>query len=218
MRERLSADFWGLLVDLEADLAGGAGEIGNEAQALEQAENALRHLAGLSGLAQENMNRVAGWRFLDIGRRIERGANTCQFARTLAHDAATIDDLDLLLDLNDSQITYRARYLVGLALNAVRDLVVLDPFNTRSVAFQVEALKAHLAVLPSLQEDGIAEAPSRLLLPLAAELETEDAANLHAEKVLGYEQRLMALSNAVADRFFLQGAHAKPIVKLVGLA
>jgi len=218
MRERLSADFWGLLVDLEGDLAGGANEINSEAQALEQVENALRHIAGLAGLTQENMNRVAGWRFLDMGRRIERGANTCELARTLAHDAATIDDLDLLLDLNDSQITYRARYLVGLALTAVRDLVMLDPYNTRSVAFQVAALKDHLAVLPTLQEDGILEEPSKILLPLAAELETADAAALHADKVLGYERALMRLSNAVADRFFLQGANAVPTVKLVGLA
>jgi len=218
MRERLSADFWGLLVDLEGDLAGGANEINSEAQALEQVENALRHLAGLSGLAQENMNRVAGWRFLDMGRRIERGASTCQLARTLAHDAATIDDLDLLLDLNDSQITYRARYLVGLALNAVRDLVMLDPFNTRSAAFQIAALKDHLAVLPTLQEDGILEEPSRILLPLAAELETQDAGTLGADKVLAYEGAILRLSNAIADRFFLQGANAVPTVKLVGLA
>lgn len=218
MRERLSADFWGLLVDLEGDIAGGAESIHSEAQALQQVERALRHLAGLSGLAQENMNRVAGWRFLDIGRRIERGANTCQLARTLAHDGATIDDLDLLLDLNDSQITYRARYLVGLALTPVRDLVMLDPFNTRSVAFQVAALKDHLEVLPTLQEDGILEEPSRILLPLAADLETESAAELHADKVKAYEDTLMRLSNAIADRFFLQGANAVPTVKLVGLA
>ncbi|MBL8773391.1 MAG: circularly permuted type 2 ATP-grasp protein [Phenylobacterium sp.] len=218
MRERLSADFWGLLVDLEADLAGGGGSITNEAQALEQVENALRHLAGLSGLAQENMNRVAGWRFLDMGRRIERATNTCQFVRTLAHDDASIDDLDLLLDLNDSQITYRARYIIGLALNPVRDLVMLDPFNTRSVAFQVAALKEHIAVLPTLREDGIPEPPSRILLPLAAELETEDAHALSGANVRRYEETLMSLSNAIADRFFLQGANAVPTVKLVGLA
>ena len=49
-----------------------------------------------------------------------------------------IDDLDLLLDLVDCQITYRARYLVGVALAPVRDLAMLDPFNPRSVAFQIE--------------------------------------------------------------------------------
>ena len=33
----------------------------------------LRKLAGFSGLVHENMYRFAGWRFLEIGRRLERG-------------------------------------------------------------------------------------------------------------------------------------------------
>src|SRR6202007_510237 len=85
----------------------------SEADALAQVEQALQILSALAGLTQENMNRAAGWRFLDMGRRIERGVNTCRYARPLARDDATLDDLDLLLDLADSQITYRARYLVG---------------------------------------------------------------------------------------------------------
>ena len=179
---------------------------------------ALQTMAALSGMAQENMNRVAGWRFLDIGRRIERGINTCRLTRMLAHDEATTDDLDLLLDLNDSQITYRARYLVGLALTPVRDLVMLDPFNTRSLAFQLNTLGEHLAVLPTLQEDGMLEEPARVLLSLSADVETEDARTLTADKAHRFERALMRFSNAVADRYFLQGASAVPTVKLMGLA
>ena len=218
MRERLSADFWALLLDLEGALANRTEEITSEAQALRQVEVVLRVVAALSGLTQENMNRVAGWRFLDMGRRIERGVNTCQLARLLAHDAATTDDLDLLLDLADSQISYRARYLVGLALGPVRDMVMLDPYNTRSLAFQVEVLKGHLAVLPTLHADGIMESPARILLPLAAEVETIDAGQLSAPKIEQLENALMAFSGAVGDRFFLQGATAVPTVKLMGLA
>ena len=218
MRERLSADFWTLLLNLETRLTDGADGPLTEAEVLQQAEGALQILAALSGLTQENMNRVAGWRFLDMGRRIERGINTCRFARTLAHDKATIDDLDLLLDLADSQITYRARYLVGLALTPVRDMVMLDPFNTRSLAFQVVTLKEHLAVLPSLLNDGMLEEPARVLLTLATEVETEDAARLDTNRTLAFEQALMKLSSAVADRYFLQGANAVPTIKLAGLA
>lgn len=218
MRERLSADFWALLQDLEAAIAAGAETVTSEALALRQVENALQILAGLAGLAQENMNRVAGWRFLDMGRRIERGLNMCVMARTLADDDATTDDLDLLLDLADSQISYRARYLVGLALGPVRDMVMLDPYNTRSLAFQIEALKQHLSVLPTLHEDGIMEEPGRILLPLAAEVETLDAGALSARKIRQLEEALMAFSTAVGDRFFLQGATAVPTVKLMGLA
>ena len=218
MRERLSVDYWALLQTLERELTQGAQNPLSESEALQQVESALQTLAALSGLAQENMNRVAGWRFLDMGRRIERGINTCRLTRTLAHDEATTDDLDLLLDLADSQITYRARYLVGLALTPARDMVMLDPFNTRSLAFQVVALKEHLSVLPTLLDDGMLEEPSRLLLPLATEVETADAGCLTTQSMLKFERTLMTLSGAIADRYFLQGANAVPTIKLAGLA
>lgn len=218
MRERLSADFWTLLLNLENQLLDGARNLPSEAEVLRQVETALQILAALSGLAQENMNRGPGWRFLDMGRRIERAINTCRFVRVLADNNATMDDLDLLLDLADSQITYRARYLVGLALRPVRDMIMLDPFNTRSTAFQVFALKEHLASLPSLQDDGMLEGPNRILLPLVVQVETEDAGDLDADIVLAVEQALMRLSDAIADRYFLQGANAVPTIKLAALA
>ena len=218
MRERLSADFWTLLVDLENRLGGHGGERPSEAAALEAAEQALQALAGLSGLAQENMNRVAGWRFFDMGRRIERGVNACRFMRQFAAADATSDDLDLLLDLADSQITYRARYLVGVALTPVRDLIMLDPFNPRSLAFQIVALKDHLSALPTLVDDGMLEEPGRLLARLSTDIETEDAARLDTRKALAFEQRLLQLSDAVAVRYFLQGPNAVPTKKLSGLA
>lgn len=218
MRERLSADFWAQLTALEAELAEGAQNPLSEAEALQQVESALQILAALAGFAQENMNRLAGWRFLDMGRRLERGINTCRFVRTFATDAATTDDLDLLLDLADSQITYRARYLVGLALTPVRDMVVLDPFNTRSLAFQVATLKTHLSSLPALQDDGMMEQPLKLLLPLSTEVDTADAGQLSVEKIQTFEHVLLRLSGAIADRFFQQGANAAPTVKLAGLA
>jgi uncharacterized circularly permuted ATP-grasp superfamily protein/uncharacterized alpha-E superfamily protein len=218
MRERLSADFWTLLRNLENLLKQQAQELLSEAEALAQIEAALQTLAALSGLAQENMNRGVGWRFLDMGRRIERGINTCNLARALAETAATIDDLDLLLDLADCQISYRARYLVGLAVTPVRDMVMLDPYNTRSLAFQVMAIKDHLAALPRLVDDGMLERPEKLILPLVTEVETEDAERLDANKILVIEHTLMELSDAIADRFFLQGANAVPTTKMVGLA
>ncbi len=218
MRERLSEDFWKLLQNLEHRLAGKGEDDISEAEGLARAEAALQALATLSGLAQENMNRVAGWRFLDMGRRIERGVNTCRIMRKLAKDDATLDDLDLLLDLVDSQITYRSRYLVGMALTPVRDLVMLDPYNPRSVAFQVATLRTHFDSLPKLQDDGMPEAAMRLLIQLGSEIETEDAAGLGENKAKVIEQRLMSLSDALGDRYFLQGSNATPTKKLGGLA
>lgn len=218
MRERLSADFWSLLLSLETTLAEGASSLAPADDSLPLVEQALKILAALAGLSLENMNRSAGWRFLEMGRRLERGVSTCALARIFADDAATSDDLDLLLDLVDSQITYRARYLIGLALTPVRDMTLLDAFNPRSAAFQVEALKRHLTSLPPLLQNGMLEGPLRILLPLAAELETVDAADLDGPRILSFERTLLGLSGAIAERFFQQGAHAAPAPKLTELA
>jgi uncharacterized alpha-E superfamily protein len=217
MRERLSEDFWKLLLRLESSLDGRRADAISEADGLARTEEALLSLATLSGLTQENMNRVAGWRFLDMGRRVERGVTTCRMLRQLAMDDATVDDLDLLLDLVDSQITYRSRYVIGVAMTPVRDLVMLDPFNPRSVAFQVDALRAHIAALPDLESDGMPEEPMRLLARLGSTVDAEDAGSLNLEKTVALEQMLMALSNAISDRYFLQGSNAAPTKKLGGL-
>ena len=218
LRERLSADFWSLLLELERGLTDTESLALTEADALARVEGSLRTLAGLSGLAQENMNRTAGWRFLDIGRRVERGINTCRFARVFGHAGANTDELDLLLDLADSQITYRARYLVGIAPVPVLDMVILDPFNTRSMAFQVATLKEHLLNLPALVDDGMLETPVRKVVALSCQVETAEAVEITGDTVQAFEDELMSLSGAVADRYFLHGANATPTVKLASLA
>jgi uncharacterized circularly permuted ATP-grasp superfamily protein/uncharacterized alpha-E superfamily protein len=218
IRERLSFDTWRLItalverldVDSEAPLT--------EAGAYERADGALRTLAALSGLAQENMNRVAGWRFLDMGRRIERGITACRLARNLASSSAPAEDLDILLDLVDSQITYRSRYLMGVALRPVQDIVLLDPYNPRSLAFQIGRIKEHLESLPVLNDDGMLEEPRRMILGLSADVAVAEAGKLGTEAVLAFEQTLMRLTDAIAGRYFLQGAHAVRADKTSGLA
>jgi len=218
IRERLSADAWRLIGDLHRALDLDAKTLPTEAEAFERADAALRTIAAISGLAQENMNRGAGWRLFDTGRRVERGINASRFARHFASRDAPADDLDVLLDLVDSQITYRSRYLMGVTLSTVRDMVVLDPFNPRSVAFQVERLDEHLENLPVLSDDGMLETPRRLIVKLAAEVATAVASSLDNEKILGFEQNLLGLADAIALRYFLQGPHVARADKSGGLA
>ncbi|WOJ90267.1 circularly permuted type 2 ATP-grasp protein [Methylocapsa polymorpha] len=218
IRERLSPDAWRLIGDVNQALEINGKAMLTEAEAFDHADAALRTIAGISGLAQENMFRGAGWRLFDAGRRVERGINACRFARHFASREAPADDLDVLLDLVDSQITYRSRYLMGVALSTVRDMVVLDPFNPRSVAFQVERLDEHLENLPLLSDDGMLETPRRLIVKLAAEIATAVAAKLNNEEILEFEQSLLGLADAIAARYFLQGAHVARADKSSGLA
>lgn len=206
IRERLSIDAWRLFGDLQQQLTLNAARQPSEGEVFEAADRALKTLAAFSGLSQENMVRGAGWRFLDIGRRLERGIATCRFARHFAETTAQSDGLDALLDLTDSQITYRSRYLLGASLHPVLDLVMLDPYNPRSVAFQVDRLDTEIANLPSLTEDGMLEPPRRLVLKLAAECRTAEASRLDRASILLFEQLLMGLSSAIADRYFLQNS------------
>ena len=94
IRERLSGDTWRIIVELRQELEGalepGRGPL-DEPEILERADKALQAIASISGLAQENMNRVAGWRFLELGRRLERAVNTCRVVRQFGMEQARVD-------------------------------------------------------------------------------------------------------------------------------
>ena len=217
IRERISVDASKLLRMLDTQLSN-LGDLMSEADIFEAADRALQMLAALAGLEQENMNRSAGWRFLDIGRRIERAINTCRLARTFAPDEANADDLDVMLDLIDSQITYRSRYLTGVALVPVRDMVLLDPFNPRSVGFQIETINQHIATLPSLRDDGMLEEPQQLIARLATEISTSAAKSLDSTIILALEQKMSNFADAVAARYFLRRPEIPVAVGASGLA
>jgi uncharacterized circularly permuted ATP-grasp superfamily protein/uncharacterized alpha-E superfamily protein len=215
LRERLSPDAWQVITEMVERL-GAAVE--DDDGVVSAAELSLQELASFAGLAQENMNRAAGWRFLDMGRRVERAINTARFARQFAYDEAGDEDLDVLLTLVDCQITYRSRYLVGPSLAPVRDLAVLDPYNPRSVAFQVAALNEHIASLPSLKEHGLIERPQRLAVALQATLTTSEASSLDVKTLFALEQDLLNLADAIGLHYFPHGPNASRPEKLTGLA
>jgi uncharacterized circularly permuted ATP-grasp superfamily protein/uncharacterized alpha-E superfamily protein len=109
-------------------------------------DDIVRFVATLSGLAQENMTRGTGWLFLDLGRRIERA----QFVLLSALGPFQQSPIDwdaamrIALELCDSTISYRWRYLGQLQPAPVLDLVVLDDSNPRALAFQLRSIKSHL--------------------------------------------------------------------------
>ena len=195
-RDRLSADMIRLL-DAPFPTTRGL---------LDRAGSLQRRYAALAGLSAEHMSRTAAWRFLDLGRRVERAMAVARATRMFGMPGATLDDLSTLLDLANSQISYRQRYLTGLARVPVVDLVALDPGNPRAVAFQVQEIVTHLTALPVLADDGMAEDQQAEGAALNAILATTTAATLDAERLGDVERRLGMLSDAVARRYFLQGA------------
>ena len=195
-RDRLAADVTRLL-DAPYPPRGGM---------LERAGSLQRRYAALSGLAAEHMGRTAAWRFHDVGRRTDRALSVARAIRSFGMPHASADDLSTLLDLADSQISYRQRYLTGIARVPVVDLVALDPGNPRSLAFQVERLCEHMRALPVLQDDGMEEPQQAQATMLHAMVSCASAAGLDADMLGEVERRLFQLSEAIARRYFLQGA------------
>lgn len=195
-RERISPDFWQLL-DTQFP----------SEHPFQQKNLILRaRFAAFAGLAAEHMGRTAGWRFHDLGRRVERALSLTRLIRTFAGENAAANDLTALLDLSDVQISYRQRYSTGLALLPVRDLVGLDPFNPRSISFQINAIAEHLNMLPRLKDDGMAEPQQSEATGLVALMATLSAKTLTAAICDELETRIIRLSDAISLRFFLRGS------------
>ncbi len=154
VRERLSADTWRVLQQLEAELSRVAPADPNQRYLAEvrALDNAILTLSAFSGLLMENTTRGFGWRFLEIGRRLERALQTLDLLSSGVAEAHRDVEpyLQVLLQIADSSITYRTRFLSVVRADLVLQLILADEGNPRSVAFQLVSL---LHQVGRLQED-----------------------------------------------------------------
>lgn len=210
IRERFSPDAWRAVADLVSLIAAPLPNGQSESTMIERVEAALRIIASFSGLAQENMTQLAGWRFLELGRRIERALNTCRFVRAFGDKTSPGGSLDVLLELADSQLTYRQRYVMIAALAPVIDLVMFDPSNPRSVAFQLDRIETHLAALPNREVAGRLSPVRQIAAMLATRLRTADAASIGAGEIIGVENELMRLSETIASTYLTHNVRLQP--------
>jgi len=197
IRDRFSPDAWRAINDLAVMIAAPLVIGPTESAIAERVEAALRIISSLSGLAQENMTQLAGWRFLELGRRIERALLTCRLVRCFAGTGAPEGGLDVLLELADSQISYRQRYVMIAARAPVIDLVVLDPNNPRSVVFQLDRIETHLGALPRRNSAGRLSPVQQIAASIATRLRTAEAPAVDEALILDVEQGLMKLSDAI---------------------
>lgn len=211
IRDRFSPDAWQALNDLVVTIDAPIAPAPAERAMFERVNAALRIIASFSGLAQENMSQLTGWRFLELGRRIERAIGTCRFARQFAGGTVSRGALDVLLELADSQITYRMRYVMVPARAPVIDLVVLDPNNPRSIAFQLNKVEAHLGQLPKRQADSRLSPPEQIAAALASTLRTTEAARIDAGALVDVETSLMRLADAIAAYYFTLSDYAEEV-------
>ncbi len=197
----------------------------------------LGFAATMAGLATENMVRSGGRLFLDLGRRIERAWwTTRMLAQALDQPVAVVQPaplepgLRLALELCDSVITYRNRYLTSMQPGPTLDLVLADEGNPRALAFQLVVIRDILAELARAPGAELPLATSALLrevrdIARAAALVSErEVATALPARLRTVERDISALSDRIARHYFavLPAAHrlgdAEEAPELKGMA
>jgi uncharacterized circularly permuted ATP-grasp superfamily protein/uncharacterized alpha-E superfamily protein len=192
MRDRLSADTSRILNQLRQDFPHRHGRI-QFVDVLMHLNRLIADFAAFSGMEMENMTRGHGWRFLEVGRRLERAINlTSLSAATVLSEPAEDAMLEPLLEVLDSAITYRRRYFARPSLPFVLDLLLVDTTNARALAFQLEALSAHVQYLP---RDTRVPSPTTEERLVARAAETLARADLDALGQGGAGDRIAALKD-----------------------
>lgn len=190
VRSRLSRDAWHVLRRLTRTLAGvDLIKLSSPVIAIEALDQLIFSLAAVSGTTLDNMVRGHAWTFLDLGRRIERGVNMLMLLQSFLPPGSTRMHMEALLEVADSLLTYRARYLSSLQAAPVVDLLLTDSSNPRSVAFQVELAKDHLRRLPG-HEGVVRGRAERRLIALEGSLLTADVEQACAGDGAGLRQLL----------------------------
>ncbi len=144
LRDRLSQDMWRVISTMSRPLAQNSGD---EFDSLLGAlDNLVLAGGAFNGTVAENMTRGMGWRFLEIGRRIERGIHICTAVDALlgGQPARVEASIRLLLELCDSVMTHRKRFPMDSYTLAAADIVLTEGLNPRGLIYQLEALRREL--------------------------------------------------------------------------
>lgn len=150
VRDLLSVDVWSVFNRLERTLSA------EQSTGLQQLlADVLESLLAYAGIIAQSMVRDSSWAFLDAGTRLERAAHTVKLLRFTLLDGtgAALDPsaelaAEAVLRAGESIITHRRRAAAGAGpatgTESVRQLLIHDHANPRSVAYQLDALAADL--------------------------------------------------------------------------
>lgn len=165
LRERLSLDNWRTLNALANNVGRKSHEQIGVFEAISMLDDYITSFMTLAGFALDGMTRDHGWRFLSLGRRIERlqfQAEAIEAAMVMGTDG----NPEWLLEVSDSIVTYRSRYMARPEWIAVLDLLIADESNPRGIVFQTAGLGDYLQrlgeILDGMPDTGLAALHRRL--------------------------------------------------------
>jgi uncharacterized circularly permuted ATP-grasp superfamily protein/uncharacterized alpha-E superfamily protein len=188
-RDHLSDDTWRFFSGL-GNVVHTAPESLETTDLLRTLDGLILHFAAISGMEMENMTRGQGWRFLEVGRRIERGLGTLALLSTAVGQGAEAPSvLVSLLETCDSVMTYRRCHFSWPQLDPVMRLIFFDASNPRSVAYQIGVLSHEISSFPG--------DPGFGLMPRIRE-QLQELVSRCADESIPSEDELDELSNSLA--------------------
>jgi len=216
VRDRTANDLWRVLSTINDRLTLPVGSpVMLASDAIGVLNQTILGLASFHGLARENMTRAQGWRFLDMGVRIERCIYTATFldCALRSPDADNPSVLESVLEVADNAITYRSRYNLLPNIAAVFDLVMLDDTNPRSILFQLIQMEKHFECLPREKQSALPSPAYRRLIECLTRVRLTDPRSLaslrdewHKDAVGETLRAVLAdlprLSDAIAVSYF----------------
>lgn len=223
LRDRTSNDVWRVLSEIDDRLTlPASAPVVLAGDAIGVLNQTVIGLAAFNGLARENMTKAQGWRFIDIGLRIERSIYLCTLLRNALRspEADTPSVLEAILEVADNTITYRSRYNLLPHIAAVFDLLMLDDTNPHSLIFQLNQLQKHFDRLPIEKQSALLSVGERILLRCVTRVKLmdprelahlgEDVEKLDAMRILTETLNdLPRLSEAIAVSYFAHSTIAQ---------
>ena len=201
VRDRFSVDGWTALNELAASARIELANIGQGDPTARALGLLLRQITGFSGLVHENMYRFAGWRFLSIGRSLERASMMAQALSWFAEEGAPEGAFDFAVEFGDSVLSHRRLFAVASSRSTVIDLLGCDADNPRSIHYQLAELKDHVAFLPGAKQAGQMSTLSRAILKLHAEVAVKTPEAFDSETLTDIRAQLGALSDLLASAY-----------------
>ncbi|MFN3193269.1 MAG: circularly permuted type 2 ATP-grasp protein [Aureliella sp.] len=215
VRDRLSIDAYRILQrvagEFEFAFRQPSGAVG---PALERLNRLIIDLLAFAGLSSESMTRTHGWRFLQLGRRLERTLQTAELLSATLSDLTPNERLlcESILETTESKMTYRSRYMNLVRAQLVIDLLVADPTNPRSICYQVFKIEEALARLPRTNDTVALEEDQKIakrLLHLVEMINLADMTSPQNGRRVGLADLLAEitslipkLSDAIAAHYF----------------
>jgi uncharacterized alpha-E superfamily protein len=143
LRERLSSGHWRLLNDCAKVLIEPEWVRFQRTLPTASLEQVQLYLLAMHGEQSDHMTRDNGWRFLQLGRQLERlcGACDCLLSLTSMPGRAGEHGLALAIALADSTITYRSRYQHRFEWLPTLDLLIFDedaPYAIRRILYKLD--------------------------------------------------------------------------------